>query len=125
MTTNMETAVTTMINMVNGNLEQAVNLAKEKAPELIEQILTWGVFCNALFIVISALVTGPLLFGWYKLVKSGKFDDDEFFHVVLAAVAVFVSVITFFCDIAAIIEICKIKFAPMLYLMDYFSDFVK
>lgn len=36
MNTNISNAVETTINMVNGNLEQAINLAKEKTPDLMD-----------------------------------------------------------------------------------------
>ena len=125
MNTNISNAVETTINMVNGNLEQAINLAKEKTPELIDQILTWGVVHSWAWIIISSIIIIPFIFGtWIHWVKNNKFDVDDPFHIIFGVVLFVGICITFIGDIISIVNICKIKFAPMLYLMDYFSNII-
>jgi hypothetical protein len=120
MNTNIESVVVSFLNMANNNLEKAVELAKENAPELVNQIMMWGVASNVLWIVFSFILVPLVVWGYVKLVKTDN-CDDEFLLVLLGIGTLIFSLVGVVGYIVSIIEIVKIKVAPALYLFDYFK----
>ena len=119
MNTNIESVVVSFLNMANNNLEKAVELAKENAPELVNQITMWGLASNILWVVFSIILVPLVCWGYYKLVNSQR--CDEFLLVLLGVFTLVFSLVGSIGSIVAIVEIVKIKVAPALYLFDYFK----
>ena len=122
MNTNLESVVVSFLGMANNNLEKAVELAKQNAPELVNQIMTWGVASNVLWAVFSAIIVPLVIWGYCKLFNSCDGSGDESVLVLLGLVVAILTLVGSIGSICAIVEIVKIKVAPALYLLDYFKS---
>ena len=124
MSTNIDYAVASFIDMANNNIQKAIELAKENSPELINQILLWGVASNIIWVVASILFVPLVIWGYAKLVKDSDFDDEFFLALLGVGTAIF-SLVGIIGSIAAVAEIVKIKVAPALFLFDYFTSAIR
>lgn len=105
------------------SLGKAAALAYEQAPLLVQEFLTWKVIDN-LFIIglmIFAIVGLCYLAKWVH--NTPKITDGEplayFIGVILPIMG---SILLVFLAVSHVKDICKIKMAPRVYLIEWASD---
>ena len=112
------------------------NFAKAQAPELVKEIIQWGIAYN-LFWVVMGIVGGVFLYFIFKKMlayikknKDAVYDSGDIngshaavfgFCVVLFVIGIF-TLVSFFGHATPLL---KAIFAPRLYLIDYVSEVIK
>ncbi len=105
------------------SLGKAAALAYEQAPLLVQEFLTWKVIDN-LFIIslmIFSIVGLCYLAKWVH--NTPKITDgDPLAYVIGVVVPIIVSIMLFFLAVSNVKDICKIKMAPRVYLIEWASE---
>lgn len=105
------------------SLGKAATFAYEQAPLLVQEFLTWKIIDN-LFIIglmIFAIVGLGYLAKWVH--NTPKITEgDPLAYVIGVFVPIIFSVLLFFLAVSHVKDICKIKVAPRVYLIEWASD---
>lgn len=125
MNTNFENIATAFLTSAGDNLNDAIVLMKAKAPELMEQILSWY-FAQAivfnLFILMGFIATGFLLRYCHNNNRWNSGPAPDSILTALMAIVSLIIGIPFFIDNT--LTLIKIKVAPMLFMAEYFKNLI-
>ncbi len=105
------------------SLGKAAALAYEQAPLLVQEFLTWKVIDN-LFIIslmIFSIVGLCYLAKWVHNTPK-IMDSDPLVYFIGVVLPIIVSVLLFFLAVSHVKDICKIKMAPRVYLIEWASE---
>lgn len=126
MNTNIESAVAGFIDMAKDNVFDAIQFAKANAPELVNQILAWGFYESLWYAIIYSIFISLIIWMSVIATKKDMWKESPNPFSVVTKIGWVVSVIFFIPALGSqILDMIKIKVAPMLYLTEYFASFVK
>lgn len=98
-------------------MEELMTKLNELAPEAIEQMIGWGIFCNWLGVIICSL----LILGYAGVVclclkKANDWDEDVVIPILLIGGVIALFTILFL--VGMIADLCKIYYWPHAYIID-------
>lgn len=105
------------------SLGKAAALAYEQAPLLVQEFLTWKVIDNLFIISLMILAIVGLCYLAKWIHNTPKITDGDPLAYVIGVIApIIVSVLLFFLAVSHVKDICKIKMAPRVYLIEWASE---
>lgn len=117
----------TLAEILKAGKDGVVNMAlfaQQQAPDLVRQIIAWGICSNLFECVVEVAV---ILIVWfiYKNWASNEFkENDNSLALMFMIVGVILFVIMFICFINSGECLVKCIVAPKLYLMDFIKGFI-
>lgn len=98
-------------------MEELMTKLNELAPDVVEQMISWGIFCNWLGIIICSL----LILGYGGAVclclkKAGDWDEDLI--IPCLAFGGFVAIFVVIFLVTSIATLCQIHYWPYAYILD-------
>lgn len=109
-------------------VENAENFAADQAPQLLQEIIYWGIIENSIDAFIGLIVLSICSYAvYYFFTKYPTADDEEqevayVFGIIVSSTA---SIISFCVTLAQLQMVLYIYFAPRLYLIDRISDIAR
>jgi len=109
---------------------KGIEVAKAKAPELVNQILMFGFYSNLINalmqIIILFLGLFSIIWGCYVLSKKdwGFDESNGVVQFVVGFLLIFFSLVFLFAE-GNYLTLIKIKIAPSLYLLEYIKKLIK
>lgn len=105
------------------SLGKAAAFAYEQAPLLVQEFLTWKVIDNLFIIglIIFAIIGLCYLAKWVHNTPKIT-DNDPLAYIVGVILPIGVSIMLFFLAVSHVKDICKIKMAPRVYLIEWASE---
>lgn len=107
-----------LLDFIESSLKSTKAFAAEQAPDVVKEILRYGVWTNAFQIVVASLfVAISITFAfWCGGNMEGTWDNDAWiFGVIVSIVVTFIFV---FWWAACLDELVKIKLAPKIYILE-------
>jgi hypothetical protein len=100
-------------------LVAGLKFAKEKAPELVNQILTYGLYSNLFYLFLAFICLLITLFCSVFLYKNrDEYLDDGVFCILWGGAII--SFIFFLClGISGTLDLIQLQTAPYLFLINY------
>ncbi len=98
-------------------MEELMTKLNELAPDVVEQMLNWGIFSNWLGVVVcSLLILGYAGAFWPCLKKADDWDEDFVMPILVIGGIVTIWVVVFL--IATIATLVQIYYWPYAYIVD-------
>jgi hypothetical protein len=120
----LNSAIAELLGMLKSGISAGSQLLKEQFPILCQQIIRWGIWNNALTILLSVV----LMFISWKIIMFSKArlpdSSDETGWWILIILSLFIAVVFFIFFWCSVFELGKIITAPNVYLIEYFKNLV-
>lgn len=107
------------------SLGKAATFAYEQAPLLVQEFLTWKILDNIFGIVLAIFAIIGLCYFAKKMqaeIPKINTDEDAVAYVFGVIAPIIVSVLLFCLTVSYVKDICKIKMAPRVYLVEWASQ---
>lgn len=118
------------LDTVEGSVAEAVDFSKEQVPQVIEELISYTIVANAVYIVvwlIPVVVTIMAVLHFRQLLKTRpEVLDDECPPVSLfvAVIAGVLSLLTCIIPLRCVDELLKAWLAPRVFILEYIADLV-
>jgi len=125
MTKELEGVLVKVLEKTINFSEKTVDFVMSEAPDIIQQLLTFHLIENSVYGLIALIVTSLMVYGVIKSIKiiEGKVkksgNSDERSNYLLPGVLCVLFLPAPLVLISSVFTVCKIYFAPKLYLMEY------
>ncbi len=117
-------SLTELIDFTKLGVLEGLNAVKEQMPELVNQILVWGIVQSCLGLVISI----TFMYFYVKFIKKIQnndnddcSDEQEACFMIIGTILFIIAIVIAICTV---FEIFQIIFAPNLYLIQYMSNLI-
>lgn len=98
-------------------MEELMTKLNELAPDVVEQMLAWGAFCNWIGVAVcSLLILGYGGLVWLCIKKADDWDEDTIIPVL--GIGGLFTLLDIGILIKAITILCKIHYWPYAYILD-------
>lgn len=139
----LQQALTKVIEKANGSIDASISFLSDQLPDVVHQLLTWGLLSSALtcvvciLLVIASCVALKKASDGVKESKQNKEDNWAYQHYssgggsVEGSVIVIIILSIVLCSISLIVftgslfDALKIVFAPKIWLIEYAATLAK
>ncbi len=123
-------AINNFINEMTSILKSTKGFVLEQAPDIFNQILAYNLISSIVLICICILVlliVGLSIYFSYKhyLKSKATYKSYTVDYMAMHMFVMIITIVSFFSISTSIFEIIKIKTAPKIYLLEYFSSVTK
>ena len=115
--------VVPLVELTKHGILKAVEILQREAPEVVREILAWGIVSSLIPFVVGFIVFVLACWGVVHVCRhSDDFGDDTGAGIFFMSLVVAGLSFAIMCNASAWI---KVLVAPRLYLIEYFSSLIK
>jgi hypothetical protein len=113
------------IDKVAGWIEEFEGFAREQVPEIVKEILMWGLYSNLVYAIgcIAIFIISIYCFRSILNSKKPSGPDEEFIHGFLFLITIISFILSMVVFVSKLLIVIKILVAPRLYLLEQLNLF--